>query len=724
MIRLDDYVYHCKLIYFPARISVMKLVLLVTALTLSLSTDCCGAHRPQEAARRDWAMNGGEANNTHYSPLAQINRENVAHLMVAWAYDTGETGGLQTSPIVVDGVLYGLSPSQKVFAVDAATGKVVWNFDSGIQGTQPVRGLAYWASADGSDRRIIVGVMNFVYALNAATGEPIATFGMDGRIDLREGLSRKDPDPFVSLTSPVVIYKDTFIAGGRNSETLPAAPGDVRAFDVRTGKMRWAFHTIPQPGEFGYNTWPPDAYKTIGAANNWAGMTVDVQRGIVFVPTGSAAFDFYGGNRLGDDLFANCLLALDANTGKRIWHFQAVHHDIWDRDFPSHPVLVNIQRDGQKIEAVAQTSKQGFVYLFDRATGAPLFPLETKKYPASTIPGEIAAPEQSLPAKPAPYARQLLTESMLSERTPEIHKWALDQFHDARSEGQFTPFGLGKETVIFPGFDGGAEWGGPALDPDSNILYVNANEMAWMASLGENKPGNTAKSIYLSQCAICHGDNRQGSPPAFPSLKDVGDRLTPAQITNTIRTGKGRMNGFPGLSKDQVQELVDFLTGAPQKEVASSEPAPTDMKYRFTGYRRFLDPDGYPAIAPPWGTLNAINLNTGEYAWKINLGEYPALVAQGITNTGSENYGGPIVTAGGVVFIGATNFDQKFHAFDKTTGKLLWETKLPFSGNATPATYMVGGRQYVVIAAGGGKDPKHPSGGVYVAFALPEGGTK
>jgi quinoprotein glucose dehydrogenase len=676
----------------------------------------------QSADKKDWAVNGGEPNNTHYSPLKQINRENVAQLQVAWSYDTGETGGLQTSPIIVDGVLYGLSPSQKVFAVDATTGKVVWNFDSGIKGTQPVRGLAYWASADYSDKRIIVGVMNFVYALNAATGKPIPTFGTDGRIDLRENLSRKDPDPFVSLTSPVVIYKDTFIAGGRNSETLPAAPGDIRAFDVRTGKIRWAFHTIPQPGEFGYNTWPPDAYKTIGAANNWAGMTVDVQRGIVFVPTGSAAFDFYGGNRLGDDLFANCLVALDANTGKRIWHFQAVHHDIWDRDFPSHPVLVNIQRDGQKIEAVAQTSKQGYVYLFDRATGAPLFPLETKKYPASTIPGETAAVEQSLPSKPAPYARQMLTENMLSDRTPEIHKWALDQFHDARSEGQFTPFGLGKETVIFPGFDGGAEWGGPALDPASNILYVNSNEMAWMASLGENKPGNTAQSIYLSQCAICHGDKRAGSPPAFPSLVDIGDRLTPAQIAGTIRTGKGRMNGFPGLSKDQVQELVDFLTGAPQKEVASSEPAPSNMKYRFTGYRRFLDPDGYPAIAPPWGTLNAINLNNGEYVWKINLGEFPALAAQGMKDTGSENYGGPIVTEGGIVFIGATNFDQKFRAFDKATGKLLWETKLPFSGNATPATYMVGGRQYVVIAAGGGKDPKHPSGGVYVAFALPDGG--
>jgi quinoprotein glucose dehydrogenase len=707
----------------PAALSkILRFSVFSTLLITSIATPLASAQ--SSPTKRDWPVNGGEPNNTHYSPLAQINRENVGQLRVAWSYDTGEAGGLQTSPIIVDGVLYGLSPSQKVFAVDAATGKVIWNFDSGVKGTQPVRGLAYWASSDHSDKRIIVGVMNFVYALDAATGKPIPTFGSGGRVDLRDNLSRKDPDPFVSLTSPVVIYKDMFIAGGRNSETLPAAPGDVRGFDVRTGKMRWAFHTIPQPGEVGYNTWPPEAYKTIGAANNWAGMTVDVQRGVVFVPTGSAAFDFYGGNRVGDDLFGNCLLALDANTGKRIWHFQAVHHDIWDRDFPSHPVLVNIQRDGQKIEAVAQTSKQGFVYLFDRATGAPLFPLETKKYPASTIPGEIASVEQSLPTKPAPYARQLLTENMLSDRTPEIHKWSLDQFHEARSEGQFVPFSVGKETVIFPGFDGGAEWGGPALDPDSNILYVNANEMAWMASVGENKPGNTAKSIYLTQCAICHGDNRAGSPPAFPSLVGVGDRLTPAQIAGTIRAGKGRMNGFPGLSADQVGELVDFLTGAPEKEVSSSGPAPTDMKYRFTGYRRFLDPDGYPAIAPPWGTLNAINLNTGEYAWKVNLGEYPALAAQEMKDTGSENYGGPIVTAGGIVFIGATNYDQKFRAFDKATGKLLWETKLPFSGNATPATYMIDGKQYVVIAAGGGKDPKHPSGGVYVAFALPESDPK
>jgi quinoprotein glucose dehydrogenase len=448
-------------------------------------------------------------------------------------------------------------------------------------------------------------------------------------------------------------------------------------------------------------------------------MTLDAERGIVYAPTGSAAFDFYGANRLGDDLFANCLLALNAETGKRIWHFQGVHHDIWDRDFPSAPVLLTVKRGAQSIDAVAQTTKQGFVYLFDRVTGAPLFPITSRKYPSSTVPGEVAATEQPLPSKPAPFARQLLSEDMLSNRTPEVHQWAVERFRKVRSEGQFVPFSVGIDTVIFPGFDGAAEWGGPAVDPDTNILYVNSNEMAWLASLAKNTGENSPKGIYLSQCAICHGEKLAGSPPVFPALVNVSGRLSPGQIAAIIKNGKGRMPGFPGLSAEQLQGLVDFLGGAESKEAARSTPPPPGMDYRFTGYRRFLDPDGYPAIAPPWGTLNAIDLNTGEYAWKINLGEYPELAARGMTNTGSENYGGPVVTAGGLLFIGATNYDKKFRVFDKSTGKLLWETTLPFAGNATPATYSVNGRQYVVIAAGGGKDPKSPSGGVYVSFALP-----
>jgi quinoprotein glucose dehydrogenase len=668
--------------------------------------------------KRDWPAPGGSSENTHYSGLTQINRSNVKELRVAWSFDTGETGGLQTSPIIVDGVLYGITPTEKIFAVDAATGKLSWKFDSGIKGTQPDRGLAFWG--DGTQKRILVGVMNFLYALDAATGKPIASFGKEGRIDLREDLGRNPETQSVVLTSPGIVYKDLIIVGGRNPETLPAPPGDVRAYDVRTGKLRWSFHTIPHPGEFGYQTWPAEAWTYSGAANNWAGMAVDPKRGIVYVPTGSAAFDFYGANRLGDDLFANCLLALNADTGERIWHFQGVRHDLWDRDFPSHPALITVKRDGKEIDAVAQTTKQGFVYLFDRASGKPLFPIEYGKYPPSTVPGEVASLEQPLPTKPGPFARQILTEGMLTNRTPEAHQRALEHFRKFRSEGQFVPFSVAKDTVIFPGFDGGAEWGGPAVDTQTAILYVNANEMAWTGALAPNTGENSPKGLYMSQCSVCHGENMSGSPPAMPSLVGVGERLSGAQIAANIKNGKGRMPAFPNLDDEQTSALVDFLMSGKSKELASTEPVPPGMNYRFTGYHKFLDPDGYPAIAPPWGTLNALDLNTGEYVWKINLGEYPELAAKGLKNTGTENYGGPVVTAGGLVFIGASDFDKKFRAFDKATGELLWETMLPFGGNATPATYLVNGRQYVVIAAGGGKDPKSGSGGVYVTFALPK----
>jgi quinoprotein glucose dehydrogenase len=666
--------------------------------------------------RRDWPAYGGASENTHYSSLAQIDRTNVKELTVAWSFDTGEQGGLETSPIIVDGILYGITPTQRVFALDAASGKLLWKFDSGVKGTQPDRGLAYWSSE--KDKRILVGVMNFLYALDASTGKPIATFGKEGRIDLREDLGRNPETQSVVLTSPGIVYKNLIILGGRNPETLPAAPGYVRAYDVRTGKLRWTFHTIPHPGEFGYETWPKEAWKYSGAANNWAGMAVDRKRGILYVPTGSAAFDFYGGDRVGDDLFANCLIALNAETGERVWHFQGVRHDLWDRDFPSPPTLVTVNRDGKDVDAVAQTTKQGFVYLFDRVSGKPVFPIEYHKYPQSDVPGELAAASQPLPTRPAPFARQFLSEDMLTNRTPEAHAWALEKFRKFRSEGQFVPFSVGKDTVIFPGFDGGAEWGGSAVDMQTAILYVNANEMAWTGALAPNTGENSPKGLYMSQCGVCHGEKMTGSPPAMPSLVGVGDRLSGGQVAATIKSGKGRMPAFPNLDDGQLSALVDFLLSGRSKELASSEATPQDMKFRFTGYHKFLDPDGYPAIAPPWGTLSAINLNTGEYVWKTNLGEYPELAAKGLKNTGTENYGGPVVTAGGLVFIGASDFDKKFHAYDKATGELLWETTLPFSGNATPAIYAVNGREYVVIAAGGGKDLKSPSGGVYVAFAL------
>jgi glucose dehydrogenase len=770
--------------------------------------------RASASADADWRVYGGQPANQHYSSLIQINRRNVNKLKVAWSYDTGEEGGLETSPLIVGRTLYAYTPSQKVIALDAVSGKLRWKFDSGVKAEQPARGVAYWT--DGKEGRILAGVMNYLYALYPSTGKPITSFGENGRVDLRKNLRGDYQIQSTALTTPGIVYKDLIIVGGEMPETLPCPPGDIRAYDVRTGALRWSFHTIPHPGEIGYETWPKDAWKTSGAANNWAGMSLDVERGIVYVPTGSASFDFYGGDRIGNDLFADTLLALDANTGKRIWHFQGVHHDLWDRDFPSAPSLLTVTRDGRRIDAIAQTTKTGYLYLFDRVTGQPLFPIEERSYPASNVPGEVASPTQPRPLKPAPYARQLLTEDMLTNRTPEAHAWAVDTFRTFRSEGLFIPFGLNKQTVNFPGFDGGAEWGGPAIDPKTGVIYVNANEMAWTGGLVADKPARTpGEATYRSQCSICHGADRSGSPPGFPSLIGISKRLKDTEITATMHQGKGRMPTFPNLSDAQLTSLLEFLhedptasASAPSAsdkqemasvvaETATADPKgtaayqehcaichgdhmegippsfpmligagqrlskqqvvtliqqgkgrmpastklqpgevdallrylkvsdnlevsnPQETQYSFTGYRKFLDPDHYPAIAPPWGTLNAIDLNTGNYLWKIPLGEYPALAAKGMKNTGSENYGGPIVTAGGLVFIGATLYDSKFHAFDSHTGRLLWEAQLPYAGRATPATYKIDGKQYVVVATGGGRYQLAPAKGVYVAFSLP-----
>ena len=673
----------------------------------------------QSAAYRSWSSYGGGPEQLRYSSLTQINRQNVATLEVAWTYDTGESGDLQTQPVVAGDLLYVYSPNQRVLALEAATGRPVWTFDAKLQGGRgPNRGVMYWGGDGSTPARVFAGVAEYLYALDAKTGAPIAGFGTSGRLDLRQDLGREEKGQSVRLTTPGAIYKDLLIIGGRVNEGLPGSPGHIRAYDVRTGKLRWIFHTIPHPGEAGYESWSKDSWQYNGGANSWSGMSLDEQRGIVYAATGSAASDFYGANRIGDNLYANSLLALDAATGKRRWHFQLVRHDILDRDPPSPPNLVTVRHGGRTIQAVAQSTKQGYVFLFDRANGKPLFPIEYRKVPPSDVPGEIAAETQPFPTKPAPFSRQLLTKDLLTTRTPDAHAWALEQFGRMRSEGPFTPLRVGQTTIVFPGYDGGAEWGGQAFDPETALYYVNANDLAWTGTLMPDDAGQSGKALYLRDCASCHRDDRQGTPPQLPSLIGVGDRKSRAEIVAVIQKGSGRMPAF-SLQSAALNAIVQYVLTGEDTPTDAPVITPTYEKYRFTGYPKFLDPDGYPAVAPPWGTLNAINLNTGEYAWKIPFGEYPELAEKGLKNTGTENYGGPIVTAGGLLFIGATNHDRKFHAYDKATGALLWETTLPFSGNATPATYESGGRQFVVIAASGGKS-RGPRGGVYVAFALPK----
>jgi quinoprotein glucose dehydrogenase len=716
--------------------------ILVTATSVggSWSSHFPGASPRSKMGNADWTVYGGPQGD-RYSPLRQINRNTVGRLQVAWTYDTGELGGLQTHPLIAGRKMFVYTPSQKIVALDATNGRRLWIFDSGIVSEEPDRGFAYWT--DGKERILFAETLYALWSLNPDTGRPNAGFGRGGMIDLRNHLGPESPAGTVSITSPGVVFRDLIIMGFRTAETEPSPHGDVRAFDVHTGEIRWAFHTIPHPGEPGYETWPKEAWRYTGSANNWAGMVLDEKREIVFVPTGSAVADFYGVDRRGDNLYANSLLALDANSGKLLWHFQAVHHDLWDRDFPSPPSLVTVRRDGRAIEAVAQTTKHGFVFLFDRSSGVSLFPIEERPFPSSSVPNETTSPTQPLPTMPEPFARQRLTADMLTTRTPEAHAWAVEQFKNFRSDGQFVPLGIDTQTVVFPGFDGGAEWGGSAVDPTTGILYVNSNDVAWTGGLVEGLAGGPGLSIYQLQCSSCHGTDRVGFPPDFPSLLDATKNLTAEQTSHVIQSGRGRMPSFPGITGEGLRELVDYVrtgrdVGASDEADESPPPAPIPdrpgdqeappgsgaiaappSQYHFSGYRKFIDPDGYPAVAPPWGTLNAINLNTGKYVWRIPLGEYPELTARGIPVTGSENYGGPIVTAGGLVIIGATNFDHKIRAFDSATGKLLWEYIMEYSGNATPATYSIDGRQYVVIAVSNARAPASPQGAQYVVFALP-----
>jgi quinoprotein glucose dehydrogenase len=662
----------------------------------------------------NWPVYSGDPEHTHYSTLDQITPDNVARLRVAWTYETHDefTGSeMQSNPIVIDGVLYATTPRLRVIALDAVSGREIWSFDPNTidprTGRYRNRGVTVYRD------RVFATQRNNLWALDRQTGKPIPTFGKNGRVDLREGLGRPVEGLSVSASTPGVMFDGMLIMGSTVPEDLPSAPGDLRAYDAVTGAIRWTFHTIPHPGEFGYDTWPKDAWKVAGGVNAWAGLTVDPALGMVLAATGSASFDFYGANRIGDDLFANCVLALDARTGKYVWHFQTVKHDLWDMDLPAPPSLVTVTRDGHPVAAVAQITKTGYVYLFERKTGKPLFPISYRTVSASTLDGEVASTTQPYPVSPRPFIRQVLTDTMLTTRTPEAHDSALAIFRRYGAAGMFQPPSR-EGVIVFPGYDGGGEWGGPAFDPETGLLYVNANEMAWRLRMIPHDD----RSLYRNACGSCHGDDMRGSA-AVPSLVGVGQRRTRAELTTIIAQGTGRMPGFSeALGGGSLDDLVNFLVTG--KEVAESAAGnPNFLKYRNDGYHIFLDQEGYPAIAPPWGSVSAIDLNAGEIRWKIPFGEYPALAAQGLHHTGTDNYGGAVVTANGLLFIGATTYDRKFHVFDKRTGRLLWETELPASGNATPSLYMVNGTEYVVIACGGGKNGA-ASGGSFVAFALPE----
>ncbi len=612
----------------------------VTLFTVSLIFAC--GTRP-ESTPNDWPVYRGDDHASGFSTLAQIDTTNVARLALAWTFEPPgeERLTIECNPIVIDGILYALSPGLRAFALDAATGDLRWFFDPDDYGVRPWngqphgRGLAYWA--DGSDRRLLYVAGGRLFALDAGTGRPVTSFGENGSVDFALGIDRDLRGRPMSATTPGIVFDDLLIMGSTSGDgILNVPPGDIRAFNVRTGALAWVFHTIPRPGEFGYDTWSPDSWEHVGGVNNWAGMSLDAGRGIVYVPTGSATYDHNGSDRIGVNLFANTLLAIDARTGERIWHFQAVHHDLWDYDLPSAPTLVDLKIDGQLRPALVQTTKMGHLFVLDRVTGEPIFPIEERPVPRSTIPGEQSWPTQPFPTKPPAYAKQGFTEDDITDLTPEatadIKKRLFDRFGPSVL---FEPPSA-RGAIYAPQFNGGTDWGGGAVNPASGMFFVNAS----------NEP-----------------------------------------------------------------ETMTML------------PAPANANHDFDwvadGHLEVYDPEGFPISKRPWGTMNGIDLRAGEIVWQVPLGTYPELEARGLPPTGTFNIGGPIATAGGLVFIGATR-DERIRAFHQRTGEVLWEYQLPAGGYATPSTYAVNGRQYVVIGAGGGGKPGTKQGNTYVAFALPE----
>lgn len=697
-----------------------KSYFIVFFITLFVS-GCQNSEEPfkEKLKTTTWSSYLGGPDRNHFSTLSQITKENVSRLKIAWQYEAPDYGQMQMNPIVVDTILYGVTAALRVVALQAETGKEIWRYGDSLQVWHSTsRGVSYWE--EGEDKRILFTKGHELFALNAITGKPITGFGVNGKVDMHIGMPETAKDKFVISNTPGTIFEDLIIMPLRVSEDAGAAPGNIMAFNIKTGKLEWVFHTIPLSGEAGNETWE-DKNPLVGAANNWAGMAVDEDRGVLYVPTGSAAPDFYGGIRKGSNLFANCLLALDAKTGRRLWHFQFTHHDIWDRDPPAPPNLITITRNGKKIPAVAQVTKQGYVYVFHRETGDPLFDINEVPVPSSSLKGEKAWETQPFPVSPKPFARQ---SSELTEN--DVNPYAKNQEElkailNTADKRIYAPPGL-KPVLLFPGYDGAAEWGGASADPEDGILYVNSNEMAWILEMEENKPDleglSYGESVYQKYCAVCHQKDRSGmAASGFPSLINISDKLSKEELLKQIKLGKGMMIGFPQLTSIEKEGLISFLMDENDKrEVVSRLSESEEIPYKHKGYNKFLTSDGLPAISPPWGTLHAIDLNSGEFIWSVPFGETPELKEQGYPTTGTENYGGAVVTENGLLFIGATK-DGYFRVFDKHSGKVLWEFKLPAAAFATPAMYEVNGKQYIAIACGGEKLGTE-KGNQIVAFSL------